>query len=64
MYNIPSFNITYISIGTFSLLLFAREKSHIYRYPLERLKEVKEVKNPFLNSGLDPNFFQLKKAPF
>jgi hypothetical protein len=32
--------------------------------PLERLKEVKEVKNPFLNSGLDPNFFQLKKAPF
>jgi len=32
--------------------------------PLERLKEVKEVKNPFLNSNLDPDFFQLKKIQF
>jgi len=64
MYNIPSFNITYISIGTFSFLLIARENTHIYMCPLERLKEVKEVINPFLNRDLDPNLFQLKKAPF
>ena len=64
MYNIPSFNITYISIGTFSLLLIAREHTHIYWCPLERLKEVKEVKNAFMYIYLDTNFFQLKKAPF
>ena len=46
------------------LILTARARIHIYRDPLERLKEVKEVKNAFMYRYLDTNFFQLKKAPF
>jgi hypothetical protein len=43
------------------LILTARARIHAYWDPLERLKEVKEVKNPILYSQLAPNFLQLKK---
>ena len=46
------------------LILTARARIHIYRYPLERLKEVKEVKIPIFYRYLDQDFFQLKKPPF
>ena len=45
------------------LILTARARIHIYRDPLERLKEVKEVKIPNFYRYLYPNFLQLKKAP-
>ena len=45
------------------LILTARARIHIYRDPLERLKEVKEVKIPISYRHLDQNFFQLKKPP-
>jgi hypothetical protein len=42
------------------LILTARARIHIYRDPLERLKEVKEGKMPFFYSHLTPDFLQLK----
>jgi len=46
------------------LILTARARIHTYRDPLERLKEVKEVKMLFVYSYLTPDFLQLKKPRF
>ena len=43
------------------LILNARASTHMYMGPLERLKEVKEVKNLHRNNILHLNFLQLKK---